>query len=72
MALDQPLDIAACLLHEVAVPLREPFQISGGTLAVRRSLIVELRDAAGAAGFGESAPFEAPFYSEETLASSRA
>ena len=72
MALDQPLEIAACLLHEVAVPLREPFQISGGTLAVRRSLIVELRDSAGAAGFGESAPFEAPFYSEETLASSRA
>ena len=70
--LGTPLEIAACRLHEVAVPLVEPFRISGGTLATRRSLIVELADASGAVGYGESAPFEAPFYSGETVASAAA
>ncbi len=69
--LDTPLEIAACRLYAVAVPLLEPFRISGGALGMRRSLIVELVDASGAAGYGESAPFERPFYSEETLASVR-
>ncbi len=72
MALDNPLDIRGCRLHEVNVPLVEPFQISGGTMAVRRSLIIEIEDAGGGRGYGESAPFLEPFYSEETLASVRA
>ncbi len=59
-------------LFEVALPLREPFTISGGTMAVRRSLIVELTDDSGNRGYGESAPFELPFYSSETTASARA
>jgi o-succinylbenzoate synthase len=67
--LETPLEIAGCTLYEVGVPLVEPYRISGGTLRTRRSLIVELTDASGAAGYGESAPFEQPFYSEETLAS---
>jgi len=70
--LDTPVEIARSRVFEVAVPLRQPFRISGGTLRARRSLIVELTDEAGAAGYGESAPFEAPFYSEETLATARA
>jgi O-succinylbenzoate synthase len=69
--LDTPIEISHCRLFEVAVPLREPFRISGGTLRTRRSLIVELTDRTGAAGYGESAPFEAPFYSEETLATAQ-
>ena len=72
MPLGRPLAVAAGRLHEVAVPLAEPFRISGGTLRVRRSLIVALTDRDGATGYGESAPFEAPFYSEETLGSARA
>ena len=56
-------------MYEVALPLRTPFTISGGSLAVRRSLIVELEDASGATGYGESAPFELPFYSDETFSS---
>ena len=67
--LDTPIEVAACRLWAVAVPLTEPFRISGGTMRVRRSLIVELTDASGATGYGESAPFEEPYYSEETLAS---
>ncbi len=58
-------------LYEIVLPLREPFQISGGALTARRSLIVELEDGNGNIGFGESAPFEAPFYSSETTTSVR-
>lgn len=58
-------------LFEVAVPLREPFRISGGVLRERRSWIVSLEDEDGRVGFGEAAPFEAPFYSAETLVGAR-
>jgi O-succinylbenzoate synthase len=58
-------------LYELTLPLREPFAISGGVMRERRSLIVVLRDADGHTGYGESPPFELPFYSEETLASAR-
>jgi O-succinylbenzoate synthase len=63
--------ITAVELYRLALPLMEPFIISGGTMNVRRSLIVMLRDEAGRVGLGESPPFELPFYSEETLASAR-
>ncbi len=59
-------------LWEVALPLERPFALSGGVMRERRSLIVELEDADGARGYGESAPFEAPFYSSETTSSARA
>ena len=58
-------------LHELALPLTDPFIISGGTMTVRRSLVVVVRDADGHVGYGESPPFELPFYSEETLGSAR-
>ena len=63
--------IARAELYELTLPLVEPFVISGGTLAERRSLIVALYDDAGHVGYGESPPFQLPFYSEETLASAR-
>lgn len=59
-------------LLELALPLVDPFVISGGTISERRSLIVVLHDDGGRIGYGESPPFERPFYSEETLASARA
>jgi len=58
-------------LFELALPLLEPFVISGGTMTERRSLIVVLHDDAGHVGYGECPPFELPFYSEETLAGAR-
>ena len=58
-------------LYELTLPLLEPFIISGGTMIVRRSLVVVLHDDQGNRGYGESPPFELPFYSEETLASAR-
>jgi O-succinylbenzoate synthase len=58
-------------LYELSLPLIEPFVISGGTMRERRSLVVVLHDAEGHRGYGESPPFELPFYSEETTASAR-
>jgi O-succinylbenzoate synthase len=63
--------LTAIDLLELALPLAEPFIISGGTMTVRRSLVVVLHDDAGHLGYGESPPFELPFYSEETLGSAR-
>ena len=60
--------IARAELLELTLPLLEPFVISGGAMTERRSLVVVLHDADGRAGYGESPPFELPFYSEETLA----
>jgi O-succinylbenzoate synthase len=65
------LTIERARLWNVALPLTVPFAISGGVMHVRRSLIVELASADGATGFGESAPFELPFYSSETMESAR-
>ncbi|HZO18033.1 MAG TPA: o-succinylbenzoate synthase [Gemmatimonadaceae bacterium] len=65
------LRIDRARLWEVALPLTVPFAISGGVMHIRRSLIVELTSSDGAIGFGESAPFELPFYSSETLESVR-
>jgi O-succinylbenzoate synthase len=58
-------------LYDLTLPLVEPFIISGGTMAARRSLVVVLHDDQGNRGYGESPPFELPFYSEETLAGAR-
>jgi O-succinylbenzoate synthase len=63
--------IARADLYELTLPLVEPFVISGGAITERRSLIVVLHDDAGHEGYGESPPFDLPFYSEETLASAR-
>ena len=58
-------------LYELTLPLVEPFIISGGKMTERRSLVVVLHDDSGHRGYGESPPFELPFYSEETLAGAR-
>jgi O-succinylbenzoate synthase len=58
-------------LYELTLPLLEPFIISGGTMTHRRSLVVVVHDGEGNQGWGESPPFELPFYSEETLVGAR-
>ena len=58
-------------LREVAIPLVEPFIISGGTIPERRSLIVALHDGEGHVGLGECPAFDLPFYSDETLSGAR-
>ena len=63
-----PVHIARAELYELTLPLVEPFIISTGAVRERRSGVVVLHDDEGHTGYGESPPFELPFYSEETLA----
>jgi o-succinylbenzoate synthase len=63
------MTITRIQLFDLSLPLIEPFVISGGSMRERRSLVVVLHDAEGHRGYGESPPFELPFYSEETTAS---
>ena len=63
--------IARVELYSLELPFAEPFIISGGRIDARRSVIVVLRDDQGHVGYGEAAPDELPFYSEETLGSAR-
>jgi o-succinylbenzoate synthase len=63
--------IARAELFDLTLPLVEPFVISGGAMTERRSLIVVLHDEQGHVGYGESPPFQLPFYSEETLTGAR-
>ena len=65
------MKITAAELYELTLPLKEPFAISGGVMRERRSLVVVLHDEEGHTGYGESPPFELPFYSGETLVSAR-
>src|SRR2546422_11395920 len=67
----RPVRIARAELFELTLPFVEPFIISGGRIDARRSLVIALHDDAGHVGYGESPPFELPFYSAETLASAR-
>src|SRR5437879_6758048 len=63
--------IARVELYALELPLAEPLIISGGRIDARRSGVVVLHDDAGHEGYGEAAPDELPFYSEETLGSAR-
>src|SRR5438309_7112868 len=63
--------IARVELYALELPFAEPFILSGGRIDARRSVVVVLHDGEGHVGYGESAPDELPFYSEETLGSAR-
>ena len=58
-------------LFALELRFAEPFIISGGRIDARRSVVVVLHDDHGHVGYGEAAPDELPFYSEETLWSAR-
>lgn len=55
----------AITLDWVQVPLREPFRISNGAVAVKDAIVVGYHDA-GVAGYGEASPMAGSFYSAET------
>lgn len=60
------IHIESITLREIALALKEPFQISSGTQSRRRILLVQLRSADGVEGWGECASGEAPHYGPET------
>ncbi|MBL8982080.1 MAG: o-succinylbenzoate synthase [Gemmatimonadetes bacterium] len=56
------LQIVRLTLREIKLPLKEPFQISSGTMSARRIILVELEDASGATSWGECVADDAPNY----------
>lgn len=56
------LQIARLTFREIRLPLKEPFQISSGTMSARRIVLVELEDASGATSWGECVADDAPNY----------
>ena len=60
------LRIESISLREIALALKEPFQISSGTQTRRRIILVQLRSADGVEGWGECTAGEFPNYSPET------
>jgi o-succinylbenzoate synthase len=55
------------VLHEIHLPLIEPFIISSGTQDIRRIMLIEVTDEDGYIGWGECVAQEFPNYSPETI-----
>lgn len=60
------LHLTGITLREIRLPLREPFQISSGTMSERRIVLLELRDASGATAWSECVADDTPNYTSET------
>src|SRR4029079_5068211 len=61
------LRIESIILREVALALKEPFQISSGTQSRRRIFLLELTSADGVTAWSECVAGEHPNYSSETI-----
>jgi len=61
------LQIVRITLREIRLPLREPFQISSGTMTERRIALLELHDASGAVSWSECVADDAPNYLPDTI-----
>ena len=61
------LRIATITLREIALALKEPFQISSGTQSRRRIFLLELASADGVVAWSECVAGEFPNYSSETI-----
>jgi o-succinylbenzoate synthase len=60
------LQITRITLREITLPLREPFQISSGTMTARRITLLELEDVHGASAWSECVADDVPNYTSET------
>ena len=61
------LRLTRIALHEIRLPLREPFRISSGVTSTRRILLLELHDTDGATAWSECVAGDTPNYSPETI-----
>ncbi|HEU0142664.1 MAG TPA: o-succinylbenzoate synthase [Bryobacteraceae bacterium] len=60
-----PLRFTGFDLYRIAIPMREPFRISSGEVAVKDSLLLKI-NGGDAFGWGESSAMPGAFYSSET------
>ncbi len=56
------LHISRLTLREIRLPLKEPFQISSGTMTARRVVLVEIEEASGMSAWGECVADDVPNY----------
>jgi len=61
------LQIERLTLREIRLPLKEPFEISSGTVKDRRIFLLQLRDAGGRTAWSECVAGEEPNYTAETV-----
>jgi O-succinylbenzoate synthase len=61
------IELVSITLREIRLPLREPFQISSGTMHERRIALLELRDGSGATAWSECVADDTPNYTSETI-----
>lgn len=61
------VQVEQMVLREIRLPLREPFQISSGTVSERRICLVELRHPDGITEWAECVAEAQPNYSAETI-----
>ncbi len=54
-------------LHEIRLPLKEPFRISSGLCIERRIMLLKIRDADGVVVWSECVAGEEPNYASETI-----
>ncbi len=54
-------------LHEIRLPLKEPFRISSGLCTERRIMLLRVRDADGVTVWSECVAGERPNYASETI-----
>lgn len=61
------LQIERLTLREIRLPLKEPFEISSGTVKDRRVFLLQLRETGGRTGWSECVAGEEPNYTAETV-----
>ena len=59
--------ITSICLHEIQLPLKEPFTISSGTMSTRRILLLEVTSGDGEITWSECVAGDAPNYTPETI-----
>ncbi|MGI8547000.1 MAG: o-succinylbenzoate synthase [Gemmatimonadaceae bacterium] len=62
-----PTQFREITLHEIRLPLKEPFRISSGLCTERRIMLVRSRDVDGVTVWSECVAGETPNYSSETI-----
>ncbi|MCG3155983.1 MAG: o-succinylbenzoate synthase [bacterium] len=61
------LQIERLTLREIRLPLKDPFEISSGTVKDRRVFLLQLRETGGRTGWSECVAGEEPNYTAETV-----
>lgn len=65
------IELTDIILRKVAMKMKTPFETSFGKMSVKDFFIVQMIDKDGNSGFGESAAFTGPWYTEETVQTAR-